>query len=378
MRPAPGKVIVPARKEVHRPMIVQGKHYRTVWMGDDGVVRMIDQTLLPHRFEIIDLEGYRQTARAISVMKVRGAGAIGATGAYGMAQCALSAPEHGFREAMEEGAGVIGGTRPTAQNLFYGIQRVMEAAEAEKEIPARRKAAVAAARAVADEDAAACERIGELGAGLLKDGCRVSTHCNAGWLAFVDWGSALSPIYKAKRQGMNIFVWADETRPRSQGTKLTAWELEEEGIDHRVIVDGATGHMMKSGLIDIVIVGSDRIAANGDVANKIGTYSSAVLAAENGIPFYVAAPTSTIDFQCPDGGQIPIEERGEDEVRIIEGLTEDGEERGVRITPPGTRAANPSFDVTPNRLVAGIITEKGIFKPQDLHRINPGSGGGEE
>jgi S-methyl-5-thioribose-1-phosphate isomerase len=349
-------------------MIVQGNHYRTVWI-EDGVVRMIDQTLLPHRFEIIDLVDYRETARSISEMKVRGAGAIGATGAYGMAQCALTAPENGFREAMEEGARVIAGTRPTAQNLFYGIDRVSAAAAAVDDVTAARSAALAAAQAVADEDAASCERIGELGAELLKDGCRVSTHCNAGWLAFVDWGSALSPIYKAKRQGKRIFVWADETRPRSQGTKLTAWELKEEGIDHRVIVDGATGHMMKQGKIDMVIVGSDRIAANGDVANKIGTYSSAVLAAENGIPFYVAAPTSTIDFDCPDGDRIPIEERSEEEVTVIEGLTEEGRELGVRITPAGTPAANPSFDVTPNRLVAGIITEQGIFKPQELHRI---------
>jgi S-methyl-5-thioribose-1-phosphate isomerase len=359
-------------------MIVQGKHYRTVWLDKQGVVKMIDQTLLPHRFEIIDLQEYRQTARAISVMQVRGAGAIGAAGAYGMAQCALTAPENRFQETMEQGAKVIGGTRPTAQNLFYGIGRVMNAALAEKNISARRAAAVAAAQAVADEDASSCERIGELGAGLLKDGYRVNTHCNAGWLAFVDWGSALSPIYKAKRQGLDIFVWVDETRPRSQGAKLTAWELEEEGIEHRVIIDGATGHMMKSGRIDMVIVGSDRIAANGDVANKIGTYSSAVLAAENNIPFYVAAPTSTIDFDCPTGDHIPIEERGEDEVRVIVGLCENGEERGVRITPPGTRAANPSFDVTPNRLVAGIITEKGIFKPTELHRINSDSSSRED
>ncbi len=377
MRHALIEVNIPAPKEAQQQMIVQGKHYRTVW-SEKGVVKMIDQTLLPHRFEIIDLEDYHQTARAISDMNVRGAGAIGATGAYGMAQCALSAPENGFRKAMEEGARVIGGTRPTAQNLFYGIERVMGAAAAEKDVTASRAAAVTAAQAVADEDASACERIGELGAGLLKDGCRVSTHCNAGWLAFVDWGSALSPIYKAKRQGMKIFVWADETRPRSQGAKLTAWELAEEGIDHRVIVDGATGHMMKSGLIDMVIVGSDRIAANGDVANKIGTYSSAVLAAENNIPFYVAAPTSTIDFNCPHGDRIPIEERGEDEVCVIEGLTKDGEELGVRITPPEARAANPSFDVTPNHLVAGIITEKGIFKPHELHRINRRNDGGED
>lgn len=355
-------------------MIVKGNHYRTVWMDGDGVVKMIDQTLLPHRFEIIDLEDYRQTARAISEMNVRGAGAIGATAAYGMAQCALRAPDSEFDRAMAQGADVIRGTRPTAQNLFYAIRRVMAAAATEQAPGARRQAALAAAQAVADEDAAACERIGELGAELLADGSRVSTHCNAGWLAFVDWGSALSPVYKASRQGKKIFVWADETRPRSQGAKLTAWELSEEGIDHRVIVDGATGHMMKSGLIDLVIVGSDRIAANGDVANKIGTYSSAVLAAENGIPFYVAAPTSTIDFDCPDGDRIPIEERSEDEVRMVEGLSDSGEELGVRITPPGTRAANPSFDVTPNRLVAGIITEKGIFKPQELGRIRDGLG----
>lgn len=341
-------------------MIVEGQHTRTVWM-DGPVVRMINQPLLPYRFEIIDLPTAQDTARAIRDMVVRGAGAIGATAGFAMAQVALAAREERFHEDVAAGARLVESTRPTAQNLFYAVREVLAAITAQGDkVRAAREAAVAAAQAIAADDAACCEAIGQHGAPLIQDGMRVNTHCNAGWLAFVDWGSALSPIYAAQRQGRTPFVWVDETRPRGQGSRLTAWELLQEGVPHAVIADNATGHLMKRGQIDLVIVGSDRIAANGDVANKIGTYSSAVVAAANGIPFYVAAPTTTIDPACPSGEHIPIEERDQDEVRWIWGWSDEGRFVRVRVTPEGSEARNPAFDVTPAALVAGIITERGI------------------
>jgi S-methyl-5-thioribose-1-phosphate isomerase len=295
-------------------------------------------------------------------MVVRGAGAIGATGAYGMAQAALEAPDDGFHDYINNAANTLSNTRPTAQNLFYGIQMVLHAIESEGDhLSQAREAAVAAAQSVADDDAACCEQIGKHGAVLIPQGARISTHCNAGWLAFVDWGSAISPIYVAHRNGNPVHVFVDETRPRSQGARLTAWELGQEGISHAVIADNATGHLMQRGEIDMVIVGSDRIAANGDVANKIGTYSSAVVAKANGIPFYVAAPTTTIDSKCPTGMDIPIEERGGEEVAYTWGWSDDGRFIRVRTTPETSPVRNPAFDVTPAELVAGIITEKGVI-----------------
>jgi len=342
-------------------VLVNGKPTRTVWL-EGSTVRLIDQPLLPHRFAIADCLTHKDTADAIRTMVVRGAGAIGATGAYAMAQAALEAPEDSFHEYVVEAARTVSSTRPTAQNLFYGIRAVLDAIQGEGDhISAARQAAVAAAEAVADDDAASCKAIGEHGEPLIKDGARVSTHCNAGWLAFVDWGSALSPIYVAHRKGKKVFVFADETKPRGQGAQLTAWELGQEGVPHAVIADNATGYFMYRGEIDLVIVGSDRIAANGDVANKIGTWSSAVCAAFNGIPFYVAAPTTTIDIDCPSGADIPIEERSQDEVRYTWGLADDGRFLRVRTTPESSPARNPAFDVTPARLIAGIITEKGII-----------------
>jgi S-methyl-5-thioribose-1-phosphate isomerase len=343
-------------------MRVGDQHYRTVWM-EGGTVRLIDQPRIPHSFGIVDMPDHRATARAISTMIVRGAGAIGATGAYGMAQAALEAPDElaGFDAYMAAAAETLANTRPTAQNLFYGIRAVQRAiAGAGGAVAARREAAVAAAQAVADDDAACCERIGQHGAALLRDGMRLSTHCNAGWLAFVDWGSALSPIFTAHRAGKQLFVFVDETRPRSQGARLTAWELAQEGVGHAVIADNATGHYLQRGEIDMVIVGSDRIAANGDVANKIGTYTVALAAKAAGVPFYVAAPTTTIDPDCPTGADIPIEERSGDEVRWTWGWSESGEFTRVRTCPDESPARNPAFDVTPASLVAGIITEQGI------------------
>jgi S-methyl-5-thioribose-1-phosphate isomerase len=322
---------------------------------------MINQPLLPHRFEVVDLPDHHATAESIRTMIVRGAGAIGATAAYAVAQATLEAPDASFHRFLAEAAERIQATRPTAQNLFFAVRAVLRAVEAEGSDLARaRVAAVAAAQEIADDDARCCEAIGRHGAPLLPDGARVSTHCNAGWLAFVDWGSALSPVYVAAREGRRPFVWVDETRPRSQGARLTAWELANEGVDHAVIADNATGHLMRTGQVDLVIVGSDRIAANGDVANKIGTYSSAVVAAANGLPFYVAAPTTTIDPDCPSGEDIPIEERGEEEVCYTWGWSDEGAFVRVRTTPAVSRARNPSFDVTPARYVAGIITEKGV------------------
>ena len=341
-------------------MLVNGVPTRTVWM-EGSTVKLINQPLLPHRFEIVDQATHRDTAEAIRTMVVRGAGAIGATGAYAIAQAALEAPEKGFHAWLAEAATFVAETRPTAQNLFYGIGAVMKAVEAQGDhIAAAREAAVAAAVAVADDDAACCEAIGRHGEPLIPARARVSTHCNAGWLAFVDWGSALSPIYAARRAGKDVFVYADETKPRGQGAQLTAWELGQEGVPHAVIADNATGYFMYRGEIDLVIVGSDRIAANGDVANKIGTYSSAVCAHYNQIPFYVAAPTTTIDIHCPTGADIPIEERSQDEVRYTWGWSDEGRFARVRTTPERSPARNPAFDVTPGRLIAGIITEKGI------------------
>ncbi len=347
-------------------MIVNGKAYRTVWMEDDTVY-MINQLRLPHTFEIVALPDHRATAVAIRDMWVRGAGAIGAAAGYAMAQVALEAPRGvGFAAYVQQGAATIRATRPTAQDLFYAVSRVLAAIEGAPDAESARQAAVRTAQMLADENAAAGEAIGRYGAVLMHDGCRVLTHCNAGWLAFVDWGSALAPIYAAHREGKRVFVYVDETRPRSQGAKLTAWELANEGVPHTIIADNAAGFFMQRGEVDLCIVGSDRIAANGDIANKIGTFEKAVVAHEMGIPFYVAAPTSTIDPACPSGESIPIEERSQEEVLYAEGLLDDGQSGRVRIAPAGSAARNPAFDVTPARYITAIITERGIFKPGDI------------
>jgi S-methyl-5-thioribose-1-phosphate isomerase len=349
-------------------MLVNGTHYRTVWI-DGSTVKMINQPHIPHDFTIHECQDHKQTAHAISTMIIRGAGAIGAAAGYAMAQAALEAPGDGFQPYIDDAVKTIKNTRPTAQNLFYAVERVYGAICNAVTPEEAGKSAVQEADLIADEDASACKNIGELGEGLVKDGCRILTHCNAGWLAFVDWGSALSPVYCAKRTGKKVFVWVDETRPRCQGARLTAWELREERIDYAVIADNASGFFMARGDVDMVIVGSDRIAENGDVANKIGTYEKAVLAKENGIPFYVAAPTSTIDWNCPSGKHIPIEERDETEVLGIMGRDENDHIKRIFITPKGTKARNPAFDVTPSRYITGIITEKGIVKPGELLKL---------
>jgi S-methyl-5-thioribose-1-phosphate isomerase len=351
-------------------MKVNGKAYRTVWM-EDGVVKVIHQALLPHIFKIVDLPDHRAVAEAISSMIIRGAGAIGDVAGYGMAQVAQEAPDEGFWDYVNSGAQRLRQTRPTAQNLFYAVKKVLDAMKATPNIKEARRVAQEVAQGIADADAAQCEAIGRYGADLIKNGARVLTHCNAGWLAFADWGSALAPIYMAKRQGKKVFVFADETRPRCQGAILTAWELYQEDVDYAVIADNAAGYFMHRGDVDLVITGADRIAANGDTANKIGTYEKAVLAHENGIPFYIAAPSTTIDLQCPSGDAIPIEERSEEEVLGAVGLTPEGVVTRVRITHAKAHARNPGFDVTPARYIAGIITEHGISKPNKIKLIKP-------
>ncbi len=328
---------------------------------------MIDQAVLPHFFRIVALPSHLDTARSIRDMTIRGAGAIGGAAGYGMAQVVLEAPEGSkFMDYVSQGAVTLAHTRPTAQNLFYGINRVLDAVKTRPSEAAARQAAVAAAIANADEDASSCEAIGRHGAALLSDGIRLLTHCNAGWLAFVDWGSALAPVYAARRGGLNVFVYTDETRPWNQGTRLTSFELGNEGVEHVVIADNASGFLMQRGKVDVVIVGSDRIAANGDVANKIGTYEKAVVAHTLGIPFYVAAPTSTIDSNCPSGESIPIEERDPNEVLYCHGLLDNGEFGRVRLAPAGAKAQNLAFDVTPAKYITGIITQKGIFRPDEI------------
>jgi len=340
-------------------MRVNGQHYRTVWLAGQ-TVKMIEQNQLPFSFQIHDCPDYQATCRAIQTMIVRGAGAIGSTAGYAMAQAFLAGGDVTLAKA------AIEATRPTARNLFYATERVFAAG-----VSGGAAEAVREAEQIADEDSAACEAIGRYGAALLADNCRMATHCNAGWLAFTDYGSALAPVYAAARQGKKIFVYADETRPRGQGARLTAWELHGEGIPHAIIADNACAFFMAQGKIDLMIVGADRIAANGDTANKIGTLAKALAARHFGLPFYVAAPTSTVDAGCPSGDAIPIEERDQAEVLYQSGPDEDGVMRTIRVASPGSPAYNPAFDVTPAALITGIITEKGIVKPQNISQVLP-------
>lgn len=337
------------------------KHFRTVWM-DGFVVKMIDQPKLPHKFEIMELKNYKETAEAIRNMNVRGAGAIGVAAGYAVAQAAWDVAgkdSDDFLDYVEDAAEFIKNTRPTAQNLFYAVERVLKSLS----LNPSWYVASSEAQKIADEDVDACKKIGEYGEPLIKEGFKVLTHCNAGWLAFADYGSAISPVYTAKRKNKKVFVYVDETRPRCQGARLTAWELGQEGIEHRIIADNVSGWLMQLGKVDLVIVGADRIAANGDVANKIGTYEKAVLAKINKIPFYVAAPTSTFDMNCKTGKDIPIEERSEKEVLYMKGYCENTNNiEEVRISPKESHALNYAFDVTPAKYVTGMITEKGVIK----------------
>ncbi len=347
-------------------MKINDTPWRTIWLSDDGeAVEIIDQTRLPHHFEIRRLHTLDQAAEAIAAMRVRGAPLIGATAAYGLALGMREDPsDTGLAHARE----TLLATRPTASNLAWALHR--SAAAVAPLAPAQRAvAAFNAAAALCDEDVAINEAIGEHGLALIcelldardRSGpFHILTHCNAGWLATVDWGTALAPVYKAFNAGIDLHVWVDETRPRNQGAALTAWELAAHGVPHDVIVDNAGGHLMQHGMVDLVLVGTDRTVRNGDVCNKIGTYLKALAAADNDVPFHVALPGPTIDWQLDDGlRQIPIEERAAAEVTHLAGLAPDGSVTEVRLTPPAVTARNFAFDVTPARLVTGLITERG-------------------
>jgi methylthioribose-1-phosphate isomerase len=347
-------------------MRVGERAYRSIWLAADGwAVEIIDQTRLPFHFEIVRLESAAAAMDAIRRMLVRGAPLIGATAAYGIC---LGLRKDAHDRHLERLATELIDCRPTAVNLRWAVERML--ARLGPLPPDRRLAAAyREAALICDEDVAVNEAIGTHGLGLIealhrrknKEPVRILTHCNAGWLATVDWGTALAPVYKAAAAGIEVHVWVDETRPRNQGASLTAWELAEAGISHQLIVDNAGGHLMQRGQVDLCLVGTDRTTATGDVCNKIGTYLKALAAADNGVPFYVALPGSTIDWQVDDGlAGIPIEERDADEVLRVQGQDADGRVRSVAIAPAATPAVNPAFDVTPARLVTGLITERGV------------------
>ncbi len=346
-------------------MKINGTPYRTIWPApDESAVEVIDQTKLPHRFETIRLRNLEEAADAIRRMVVRGAPLIGATAAYGLAFAVRDDPSD---EALDRDHAHLLSTRPTGVNLRWALDRMRNAILNRKR-EARAQEAWHEAAVICDEDVETCRRIGEVGLELLRrtaaakqgDTVNVLTHCNAGWLACVDWGTALAPIYMAHDAGLPVHVWVDETRPRNQGAALTAFELGSHGVPHTVIADNAGGYLMQAGRVDLAIVGTDRVARNGDVANKIGTYLKALAARDNGLPFYVALPSSTIDWGLDAGAEIPIEERPETEITQITGRLPDGTIAAVEITPAFSAAANPGFDVTPARLVSRFITERGI------------------
>ncbi len=347
-------------------MNIDGKPYRTIWLAHDGrSVEIIDQTRLPHAFEIATLATTEDAARAILTMQVRGAPLIGATAAYGVALAMAADPSDvNLAAAIDH----LGRQRPTAVNLKWALEEMRRTLKplAPSE---RMSAAYAKAADIVEDDMTSCRRIGVHGVGLIeriathkRPGARVNilTHCNAGWLACVDWGTATSPIYHAFDAGLPVHVWVDETRPRNQGASLTAFELGRHGVPHTIVADNAGGHLMQHGLVDMCIVGSDRVTAIGDVANKIGTYLKALAAFDNRVPFYVAMPHSTIDWNLERGADIPIEERSPDEVLKMTGRLPDGSIVTTDIAAPGSPALNPAFDVTPARYVTGFITERGI------------------
>jgi methylthioribose-1-phosphate isomerase len=343
-------------------MKIHGEHYRSVWPVGDDAFGIIDQTRLPHEFVTLTLRTAQDAAHAIKSMQTRGAPLIGAVAAYGLALAVRADPSDEHLTATHD---MLAETRPTAINLRWALNRMRDAI---RNHPRADRAAIAwkEAAAIADEDAAMCEAIGRNGLEIIRDlhaqknrKLNILTHCNAGWLATVDWGTALAPIYMAHDEGIPLHVWVDETRPRNQGASLTAFELGAHGVAHTIIADNAGGHYMQQGQVDMAIVGTDRVTANGDVANKIGTYLKALAAQDNGVPFYVALPSSTIDWTLKSGRDIPIEERSQDELLKMTGRTPSGTIQTVEIAAPGSQAANPGFDVTPSRLVTGFITERG-------------------
>jgi methylthioribose-1-phosphate isomerase len=355
---------------------VGGKHFRTIWRkpGDERVVQLIDQRFLPHDFVIEEVRSVEQMATAIREMHVRGAGLIGASAGYGMYLAALEgARRDSFDEYMTHAAAQLTATRPTAVNLSWAIERQLKSIAAGKTVTEKIALALRTADSIADEDAEHCGMIGQHGVALIRQiaetkpnsAVNVLTHCNAGWLAFVDYGSATAPIYAAHDSGLPLHVWVTETRPRNQGSKLTAWELGQHGVPHTLIADSAAGHLMQRSEVDLVIVGTDRTTYTGDVANKIGTYLKALAAKANDVPFYVALPSSSIDWKMRDGlKEIPIEQRGAEEVKNADGWC-DGQQIAVRIAPDESPAANYGFDVTPRELVTGLITERGVCEANE-------------
>jgi len=358
-------------------MKIAGRPYRTIWPVSDRAIEVIDQTKLPHEFTTLTLRSPEEAADAIRRMIVRGAPLIGATAAYGIA---LAMREDPSDAALERAHDLLLATRPTAINLRWALTRMRDRL---RNRPYAERAALAWAEsaAICDEDVETCRLIGEHGLAVLRkaaskeSGVRLNvlTHCNAGWLACVDWGTALAPIYMAHDAGLPIHVWVDETRPRNQGASLTAFELGAHGVPHTIIADNAGGHYMQAGEVDLAIVGTDRVTANGDVANKIGTYLKALAAKDNEVPFYVALPSSTIDWTLDSGRDIPIEERSADELLKMTGRLAGGGLATVEIAAPGSPAANPGFDVTPARLVTGFITERGVCEAsaEGLRRLFP-------
>jgi methylthioribose-1-phosphate isomerase len=354
-------------------MKVDGVPYRSIWLNGDGrSVDIIDQTRLPHEFVVRNLRTVAEAAEAISAMRVRGAPLIGATAAYGVA---LALQSDASDDSLDAACRDLLSTRPTAVNLRWALER-MRVALAGLSSEARQEAAYRTAANICDEDVAINEAIGNHGLGLIRglwenrppgrDTLHLLTHCNAGWLATVDWGTALAPVYRAHDTGVPVHVWVDETRPRNQGAALTAWELKSHGVPHDVIVDNAGGHLMQRGRVDLVMTGTDRTARNGDVCNKIGTYLKALAARDNGVPFYVALPGPTIDWSVGDGMTgIPIEERDASEVTHIQGRNGGGALETVQLTPDGVTGRNYAFDVTPARLVTGLITERGVCEASE-------------
>ena len=345
-------------------MLIHGQPSRTIWPAADGAVEIIDQTRLPHAVRTVRLETLDEAVRAIADMQVRGAPLIGVTAAYGLA---LAMRQDASDEALAAASRRLKAERPTAVNLAWAVDRV---AARIAHVPVSEREALARAEAgrIAEQDVAACRAIGEHGADLIASiaarrpdrAVNVLTHCNAGWLATVDWGTALAPIYVARERGLDVHVWVDETRPRNQGAALSAFELGQQGVPHTIIADNAGGHLMQHGRVDLCLVGADRVTRSGDAANKIGTDLKALAAMDNGVPFWVAAPVSTVDWALTDGvAQIPIEERDGAEVTEVSGALADGSIARVRIAAPGSPAANFGFDVTPARLVSGLVTERG-------------------
>ncbi|MBI2575952.1 S-methyl-5-thioribose-1-phosphate isomerase [Candidatus Woesearchaeota archaeon] len=359
-------------------MLANGKHYRTIWLKqpENRIVQIIDQRFLPWKFVVEDIASVEGMCKAIKEMHLRGAGLIGAAGAYGMYLACLEAPKNkDFYRYVLEAAQKLKGTRPTAVNLSWAIEKQLEAINQASYVMDKLNASLSNAIAIADLDVQMCKKIGEHGVQIIEEIAQrkggkpvnILTHCNAGWLAFVDVGTATAPVYEARKKGIPLHIFVSETRPRNQGASLTAWELEHEGIPFTVIADNASGHIMQRGMADMVIVGCDRCTKTGDVANKIGTYLKALAAKENNVPFYAAVPSSSIDWDISDGiREIPIEERSGDEVKYVTGADEYGELKKVLVTTEKSKALNYGFDVTPARLITGLITERGVCKPSEL------------